>query len=167
LIFYYNLTIYLGNDPGSKNFGWSVCEITESKREIVDSGSWVLKQPELGKRMLFLKDELSNFIEKYNVEAITYELPVLRGANTHSVYFCTAVLELLSGIYSLPIHKVSASEMKKYVTGTGSGKGKEGKMAVEKSVREFFNTPTDFIFKTDHQSDACGVTVAVWEKLSS
>jgi crossover junction endodeoxyribonuclease RuvC len=153
--------IIMASDVGSRHWGVSILSITPDEKELIHCDSWYLKETRVCERMVFLEKEMSFLIEKYSVTNLGLEIPFLRGANTHDVYFCTGIMYLLAGKYSLPIIRVTASEAKLAVTGNGKADKKE----MESGVRKYFNLPPEYIFKSDHSSDSVGIGITCFKAL--
>lgn len=155
--------IILASDPGTKTWGVTIADITANKREILYSNGWNIEDKKLGNRMSFVKNFLTDLIETYKPEVLGYELPMLRGNNVYPVYVTCGMMDLLSGEFNLPIVTVTASQMKKLVCGDAKGKGKEGKLLVEKAARKYFNIDPSYIYATNHESDSIGVAIALYK----
>jgi crossover junction endodeoxyribonuclease RuvC len=147
--------IILGVDVGSVNVGYAVCQIEDTKNQILESGSWIFKNKILGDRLVALEKSTEDLFSRYAIEQLAYELPYLRGANTHAVYMASGINNLLASRHGVPLKTYTASEVKKSVSGSGSA----DKEVVAEKVREFFNLPADYRFKSDHESDAIGIAM--------
>ena len=147
--------IILGIDPGSRNFGYAVC----NEKSILEKGHLILKDNDIGDRMIFIKNHLSKLVEKHKVTTMAYEKPFMRnGKYVMDIYYCSSVVPLVASTYKLPLFEYSPVSIKKDVTGIS----KAEKIHVQKAVGRYFSFSEEF--KDSHSADACAVCITHLKK---
>lgn len=143
----------LAIDPGYKNIGYCVGDLTQLK--VVSSGTIVTTGKTFPDQLYELKNKLESLIIPYNVSKLVYEKPTyaVGHSNGTKVQQAIGVLLCLTSQYSFTeIIEYAPSEIKKILTKSG----KADKLDIQKAVLNYL---PNIVFKTDHESDAIGMYI--------
>lgn len=139
----------LAIDPGT-HLGWA---LRHHGKILYDTKSFTSKKCE-GQIHAELYDWLSAFLKKTRPEEVVIEAAFFRGANSQFLYGFPVIVGLLCWRLSTPVIKVSATTVKKHLTGKGSA----AKGEMEAAVRELGFAP-----RTDHEADA--IAILRWREM--
>lgn len=150
----------LSVDIGSRNFGYSILEITEDKNEqftfkLIKPVYIKLTADCIGDRLLLLKTRLEKEIEDELVDLIVYEDSKFKGRSAPDLHYVCGILWLLGAIYQIPVKRISPTKVKKALCGVGTA----GKTEVEFAVLNLLSNPPAS-FANDHVSDSVGIGIA-------
>ena len=121
------MAVILGIDPGSRTTGYGILEIKNFKPKYVASGSIILKDFDLGRRLFVLDKSLCELIEEYKPNHAAIE-QVFVGKNASSALklgHARGVALLAMTRANLSLSEYSAKVVKKAVTGSGSADKKQ------------------------------------------
>lgn len=158
----------LGIDPGLRNLGWGVIEVTGSK--IVHLGNGICKSAgtDLGMRLLTLHTQLTDVLHRFQPDCAAVEQTFVNkdGAGTLKLGQARGIAMLVPAQAGLPIGEYAPNRVKKTVVGVGHA----DKVQVEHMVK--MQLPGVQIAGTD-AADALAIAIchahyarsnAVWEK---
>ena len=145
----------IGIDPGLRNTGWGIIEFNNNRLVHVDDGR--ISPPSIssvGERLLFLKNNLSVIIKKYdpNISAIEQ---IFVGPGTGSslkLGMARGVSILVLAQAGLQIRELTAKLVKKTVTGYGSASKDQIKSMIEKLLK--------IVHKNEDSSDALAIAIS-------
>ena len=145
----------IGIDPGLRNTGWGIIEIKNNKLVHVDDDR--ISPPftsSVGERLLFLKNNLSVIVKKYdpNISAIEQ---IFVGPGTGSslkLGMARGVSMLVLAQAGLQIKELPPKLVKKTVTGYGSASKNQIKSMIEKLI--------NIIPKNEDSSDALAIAIS-------
>ncbi len=126
--------ILLGLDPGLRNTGWGVIEVTGCRlRHIADGVVRVAADRPMSDRLVVLHDALVRIIEHYRPqEAAVEETFVNKNpASTLKLGHARGVVLLVPARAGLPVAEYSANRIKKSVTGVGHADKAQVQMMVK------------------------------------
>lgn len=119
-----------------------------------------------GQRLIRIEKELIALVEKFGpFNAVARE----KGFSMHAL--TTQVIFRVVGVSDLTLAKQGYLHIAEYAPSTVKkamvGNGKASKKEVESAVRQWLTLSSEFVFKTDDESDACAValTYAIKEGL--
>ncbi len=148
--------IILGIDPGTTRIGYGLIDKKGGKIVFKDAGIIETQSPDPGKRLVEIKERLSDIIEHANPDKVGVEKlffsknkkTALRVSEARGV-----ILALLTE-KSVPYVEILPTEVKISVTGTGNA----SKKGVAKMVGYILNIPTEKYI--DDTTDALAIAIA-------
>ena len=151
----------LGIDPGSRVAGYALLDIEPAMKPIA-AGSWKLhSKPDLASRLSTLAIELRRIIDVYHPTHLAIELSFLADNPRTALILGHARGVVLSEAYQagLEIFEISATEVKKIVT----GQGRADKQLVAQVISSLLKL--DFTKLSYDASDAMAIAYAQSVKL--
>ena len=123
----------IGLDPGLRNMGWGVLDISGSKTIHVANGTCKSSGTDLAQRLLSLYQQLHKVIEEYQPTTASVEKTFVNkdGAGTLKLGQARAICLLVPAQFGLPIAEYAPNSVKKTVVGVGHADKKQ----VEHMVR--------------------------------
>lgn len=153
--------VYIGLDVSMNSTGWAVLSYDGSSISYLDSG--IIKantKVSHGKRMRNQREKISEVVEKYQPQYVARESGFSRHIKSTQILFkIYGVVEELFATYDLV--EIAPTTIKKLVTGSG----RADKDVVEVCVREKVSFPEGFEFKSDDESDAVAIALALIEQI--
>jgi crossover junction endodeoxyribonuclease RuvC len=111
----------LGIDPGLRNLGWGVIDVSGSRLKHVANGTCVSKGSDLGPRLLSLYEQLSEIVRRYRPETAAVEKAFVNkdGAGTLKLGQARGIAMLVPAKAGLEIGEYAPNTVKKTVVGVG------------------------------------------------
>lgn len=149
----------LGLDVSMNSTGWAVLGVKNKTVYLVDSGiiKANTKKPH-GSRLRKQRESFVEIIEKYQPQYAARESGFSQHKKATQVLF--KAYGMTEELFNGETDEYAASTIKKVVTGSG----KASKTELQEAVRIELNLPEDFTFKSDDESDAMGIGLAIVEK---
>ena len=111
----------LGIDPGLRNLGWGVIDVSGSRLKHVANGTCVSQGRDLGPRLLSLYEQLSEVLRLYLPETAAVEKTFVNkdGAGTLKLGQARGIAMLVPAKAGLEIGEYAPNTVKKTVVGVG------------------------------------------------
>ena len=111
----------LGIDPGLRNLGWGVIDVSGSRLKHVANGTCVSQGSDLGPRLLSLYEQLSEVVRLYLPETAAVEKTFVNkdGAGTLKLGQARGIAMLVPAKAGLEIGEYAPNTVKKTVVGVG------------------------------------------------
>jgi len=111
----------LGIDPGLRNLGWGVIDVTGSRLSHVANGVCRSSGEELSERLLSLYSQLTEIFASYAPQAAAVEQTFVNkdGAGTLKLGQARGIALLVPAQHGLPVGEYAPNTVKKTVVGVG------------------------------------------------
>ncbi len=111
----------LGIDPGLRNLGWGVIEVSGSRLSHVANGICHSSGPDLAARLLSLYEQLTDILHRFDPQAAAVEQTFVNkdGAGTLKLGQARGIALLVPAQYGLTVGEYSPNTVKKTVVGVG------------------------------------------------
>lgn len=111
------MEIFLGLDPGTKNFAYGVVQVRGDRYRILQHGMllnpvYELKGHDVGRRVAKFKNEILSIRRTYGVEFATAERFMTRGHGGTTIEAVSLMLGVVATIFKTNIHFVTAAGWK-------------------------------------------------------
>ena len=154
--------IIIGIDPGIRNTGWGIIRHSQNKIEHIEHGVVVPEPNENDAiRLNFISMNLEKIINKYNPTIAVIEKIFVSASGESALKLGMArgvALNVLAAKKTISIKELSARNVKKSLTGTGSADKKQIKFMVEKLLGQSV--------KQLDASDALAIAIAGFNSLN-
>ncbi len=145
----------LGIDPGLAASGWGIVQTEGSALHFIDSGTIkTSSKAPLSERLMQIHTVLENVITNHNITHVALE-ETFQNSNPQSslkLGHARGVAMLTAGLHNLPCHEVSATHVKKTITGNGRASKEQIMMMVKVLLPKAQ-------FDSDHAADALAIAI--------
>ncbi len=151
--------IICGIDLGSRHVGLSIIETDDLSEvptlvKLIKAEYIHLSADLIGDRLHVMLKRLEKEVEDNLVDMIVYEESVCKGRNAPGLMYVAGIFHLVASMYGLPIKNPKPTEIKKLITGSGTGDKTEVEIA---ALKWLTNPPANLT--NNHVSDSLAIAL--------